>query len=49
MEIQEQLEEKILEILKRENKALSAFELEEKLTLDKSEFKKLIITLNKME
>lgn len=48
-QIQERLENKILEILKQENKAMSAFELEEKLATKKEEFKQLIITLNKME
>ena len=49
MNQEELLEEKILEILKQENKALSAFELEKVLNLEKDEFKKLIKTLNKME
>lgn len=45
----EQLEKKILEILKIENKALSTFEIEEKLGTKKEEFKQLVITLNQME
>ena len=49
MNKEELLEEKILELLKKENKALSAFELEELLELDREEFKTLIIILNKME
>ena len=45
----EKIEEQILEILKKENKAISAFELESELNLNKNEFKTLIQTLNKME
>lgn len=49
MDKEELLKEKIIELLKKENKALSVFEIEELLELDKEEFKTLIITLNKME
>ena len=45
----EQLQQQILEILEKEKKALSVFELEENLNLEKQEFKVLIQTLNKME
>ena len=43
------LEQQILDVLKKDSKALSVFELEEKLNLEKQEFKILIQTLNKME
>ena len=49
MKQEEMLEERIIEILKQENKALSVFELEQILDLKKEEFKTLMITLNKME
>ena len=44
-----ELEQKILDLLKKENKALSAFELEDLLGLSKDEFKDLIKVLNSME
>lgn len=43
------LEEKIIDILTKENKAYSVFELETLLNLKKEEFKTLIQTLNQME
>ena len=43
------LEEQILELLKKEQKALSVFEIEEKLKLDKTELTTLMKTLNKLE
>jgi ribonuclease R len=49
MQTEELLEERILEKLKEENKALSAFELEQGLNLKKEEFTTLIKTLNQME
>ncbi len=49
MQTEEILEEKIIELLKQENKALSAFEIEELLELKKEEFTTLIKTLNQME
>lgn len=49
MQTEEILEERILEKLKEENKALSAFELEQELNLKKEEFTTLIKTLNQME
>jgi len=49
MEQEQILEEQILEVLKKENKALSVFELEKDLKLKKEEFKTLIIKLNEME
>ena len=49
MQTQEMLEERIIELLKKENKALSAFEIEELLGLKKEEFTELIKTLNQME
>ena len=49
MENEQILEEKILEQLKKENKAYSAFELENELNLKKEQFSQLIKTLNKME
>lgn len=49
MENNEQIESMVIEILKKENKALSVFEIEDRLKLDKKEFKKLIQTLNQME
>ena len=49
MQTEEMLEEKIIELLKKENKALSAFEIEELLDLNKEEFATLIKTLNQME
>lgn len=45
----EEIEKKIIEILKKENKALSVFELEQELNLKKEEFTTLIKTLNQME
>jgi ribonuclease R len=44
-----QLEEKIQELLKKENKALNVFEIEDKLQLDKKELTYLMKTLNRME
>ncbi len=49
MQKDEILEERIIELLKKENKALSAFELEQELNLKKEEFTTLIKTLNQME
>ena len=49
MQTDEFLEEKIVELLKKEGKALSAFEIEEILELKKEEFTTLIKTLNQME
>ena len=49
MQTEEILEEKILDKLKEQNKALSAFELEQELALKKEDFTTLIKTLNKME
>lgn len=49
MQLEQTLEDKIIELLTKENKAFSVFELEEKLELKKEEFKNLIQTLNKME
>ena len=49
MQTEEILEEKIIDILKKENKALSAFEIEQLLELKKDEFTMLIKTLNQME
>ena len=49
MENYDVLEQRILEILKRENKALSVFELENLLNLDKNCFKDLVKVLNNME
>ena len=49
MQTEEILEERIIEKLKEENKALSAFELEQELNLKKEEFTTLIKTLNQME
>ena len=43
------LETKILEILEEKNESQTIFEIEEKLNLDKMEFKTLVQTLNKME
>ena len=43
------LEEKILELLKKDAKALSVFEIEEKLELDKNELTTLMKTLNNLE
>ena len=48
MQTEEILEEKIVELLKKENKALSAFEIEELLELKKEEFTTLIKTLNQI-
>lgn len=45
----EQLKQQIIEQLTKETKALSVFEIEEKLNLEKTEFKTLIQTLNEME
>lgn len=49
MEVTEILEEKILEILKEENKALDVFELESALGLEKKELTNLMKALNKLE
>ena len=49
MEVEKELEEKILELLKQEKKALDVFELEEQLTLNKNELAFLMKTLNKLE
>ena len=49
MEVTEILEEKILEILRKENKALDVFELESALGLEKQELTNLMKTLNKLE
>ena len=49
MDNQETLENRILELLKKENKAMSAFELEEKLNLKRDSFKELIKVLNSLE
>ena len=49
MEVTEILEEKILEILKEENKALDVFELESALGLEKQELTNLMKALNKLE
>lgn len=45
----ENLEEKILELLKKEKKALDIFEIEDKLGLNKTELTILMKTLNKLE
>ena len=45
----EELQEKIMEILKKETKALSVFEIEEKLNLEKNNLVILMKTLNQME
>ena len=47
--MEEMLEERIIDLLKKENKALSAFEIEELLELKKEDFTTLIKTLNQME
>lgn len=49
MQNQEELQQKILDLLNGENKALGVFEIEEKLNLEKKEFKDLIIALNNLE
>ena len=49
MENNKNLEEKIIELLESEKIALSPFELEQKLNLNKNEFVELIKTLNEME
>lgn len=49
MKIEQSLEEKIIELLTKENKALGTFEIEEKLELQKDNFKELIQTLNQLE
>ena len=49
MQTEELLEERILNKLKEQNKAMSAFELEQELELKKEEFTTLIKTLNQME
>ena len=49
MQTKELLEERIVELLKKEKKALNAFEIEELLELKKEEFTELIKTLNQME
>lgn len=49
MQNQEELQQKILDLLNSENKALGVFEIEEKLNLEKKEFKDLIIALNNLE
>ena len=49
MEVERTLEEKILELLKQQKKALDIFELEEQLKLDKNELSFLMKTLNKLE
>lgn len=49
MNLEQSLEERIIELLTKENKALGAFEIEEKLELKKENFKELIQTLNQME
>ena len=49
MDKEQILEEKIIEQLKKENKAYSVFELETELKLKKEDFSQLIKTLNKME
>lgn len=49
MQSQKTLEERIIEILTKENKAFSVFELEEQLNIEKDEFKTLVQTLNQME
>jgi len=47
--IEIELEDQILKLLKEENKALSVFEIEEKLNLNKNELTNLMKTLNKLE
>lgn len=47
--IEIELEDQILQLLKEENKALSVFEIEEKLNLNKNELTNLMKTLNKLE
>ena len=49
MEKEQELETKIMQILKDSEKALSVFELEEKLKLEKSELTYLMKNLNKLE
>ena len=49
MEVENVLEEKIINLLKKEQKALSVFELEEKLCLDKNKLTDLMKELNKLE
>ena len=49
MDKEQILEERIIEQLKKENKAYSVFELETELNLKKEDFSQLIKTLNKME
>ena len=49
MEVENILEDKIISLLKEEQKALSVFELEEKLELDKSKLTDLMKELNKLE
>lgn len=43
------LEERIIELLKKETKALGVFEIEEQLNLNKNELTQLMKTLNKLE
>ena len=49
MEIDNILEEKIIELLKKEQKALDVFEIESQLNLNKNELTLLMKTLNKLE
>ena len=49
MEVETKLEEKILELLKQEKKALDVFEIEEQLKLDKNDLTFLMKTLNRLE
>ena len=49
METENVLEEKIIELLTKEQKALDVFELEEQLKLEKNELTLLMKTLNKLE
>ena len=47
--IDNQIEEKIIQLLKNENKALSVFEIEDQLKTEKKELAYLMKTLNKLE
>ena len=47
--IDNEIEEKIIQILKKENKALSVFELEDILKTDKKQLTQLMKILNKLE
>ena len=49
MEIENVLEEKILELLQNQKKALSVFDIETELSLNKNELIELMKTLNKLE